>query len=134
MTIARLRHEAETVAATNASTVHVGDRISVVGTPAGLEQFERVVGPRTEEDLVLEQSGITFRRVLVTDHNVLGKTVDELDLDDRFGVAVTRLTRADIELTAVPEMRLKFGDRVNIVGGRRTSKKPPPPSAIRLRN
>ena len=116
VTIARLRHEAETVAATNASTVHVGDRISVVGTSAGLEQFERVVGPRTEEDLVLEQSGITFRRVLVTDHNVLGKTVDELDLDDRFGVAVTRLTRADIELTAVPEMRLKFGDRVNIVG------------------
>jgi putative transport protein len=39
-----------------------------------------------------------------------------LNLDDRFGVAVTRLTRAGIELSAVPGLRLQFGDMVNIVG------------------
>jgi putative transport protein len=31
-------------------------------------------------------------------------------------VAVSRLTRADVELSAVPGLRLQFGDRVNIVG------------------
>jgi len=47
---------------------------------------------------------------------VLGQAVGELDLDDRFGVAVTRITRADIEMSAVPGLRLQFGDTLLIVG------------------
>jgi putative transport protein len=62
------------------------------------------------------ESNITFRRVLVTHGAVLGKALSELHLDDRFGVAVTRITRADIEMTAVPHLRLQFGDTVQIVG------------------
>ncbi len=116
VTISRVRHDGETCAATNATVIHRNDRIAVIGTPAGLEQFERVVGQRTDEDLVLTESGITFRRVAVTDHAVLGKTVGELNLDDRFGVAVTRVTRADIEMSAVQGLRLQFGDQVQIVG------------------
>ena len=96
--------------------IHRDDRLAVVGTRAGLEQFERVVGQRSEEDLVLAESNITFRRVVVTDRNVLGKTVASLNLDDRFGVAVTRVSRADIEMTAVPGLRLQFGDQLQIVG------------------
>jgi putative transport protein len=42
--------------------------------------------------------------------------VDELNLDERFHVAVTRVTRADIEMTAVPGLRLQFGDQLQIVG------------------
>jgi putative transport protein len=90
--------------------------VVVVGTSAGLEQFQRVIGERSDEDLVLTESGITFRRVVVTDRSVLGKTVGELNLDDRFGVAVTRVTRADLEMSAVPGLRLQFGDQVQIVG------------------
>ncbi|EDY17975.1 YidE/YbjL duplication [Chthoniobacter flavus Ellin428] len=116
VTIARVRHDGETCAATDATVIHRGDRLAVVGTAAGLEQIERVIGPRTEEDLVLSESDITFRRIAVTAHEVLGKTVGELNLDDRFGVAVTRVTRADIEMSAVPGLRLKFGDQVQIVG------------------
>ena len=92
------------------------DRLAVVGTPAGLDQFERVIGQRSDEDLVIAETHITFRRVIVTEHGVLGKTVDELDLDDRFGVAVTRVTRADLEMSAVPGLRLQFGDQLQIVG------------------
>ncbi|MGZ5021233.1 MAG: putative transporter [Chthoniobacterales bacterium] len=116
VTISRVRNGGETVAATDATVIHGGDRLAVVGTRAGLEQFERVIGKRSEEDLVLAESDVTFRRVVVTDRNVLGKTVDQLDLDDRFGVALTRVTRADIEMSAVPGLRLQFGDMINIVG------------------
>jgi len=116
VTIARVRHGDETRPATDATVVHCDDRLAVVGTRAGLEQFERVIGPHSDEDLVLTESDITFRRVVVTDCDVLGKTVAELDLDDRFGVAVTRVTRADLEMSAVPGLRLQFGDQVQIVG------------------
>ena len=116
VTISRVRHGEETHAATDATVIYRDDRLAVVGTRAGLDQFERVIGQRCDEDLVLSESSITFRRVIVTDRDVLGKTVDELDLDDRFGVAVTRVTRADIEMSAVPGLSLRFGDIVQIVG------------------
>jgi putative transport protein len=116
VTISRVLHGNEVHAATDATVLHRDDRIAVVGTSAGLDQFERVIGTRSDEDLVLAESNITFRRVVVTDRAVLGKTVGELDLDDRFGVAVTRITRADIEMSAVPGLRLQFGDVVQIVG------------------
>jgi len=116
VTIARVRDGNGTVAATDATVIHRNDRLSVVGTREALERFEGVIGERSEEDLILSESDITFRRVAVTDRDVLGKTVDELNLDDRFGVAVTRVTRADIEMTAVPGLRLQFGDQVQLVG------------------
>ena len=116
VTISRVRQGNEICAATDATVIHRDDRIAVVGTRLGLDQFERVIGERSDEDLVLAESGITFRRVVVTDRAVLGKTVEELDLDDRFGVAVTRITRADIEMSAVPGLRLQFGDMVQLVG------------------
>jgi len=116
VTISRVRNGEETFAATDSMVIRREDRLAVVGTRAGLEQFERVIGRRSDEDLVLAESGITFRRVLVTDRSVLGKTIGELNLGDRFGVAVTRITRADIEMSAVPGLRLQFGDTVQIVG------------------
>jgi putative transport protein len=116
VTISRVRHGQETQAATDATVTHRDDCIAVVGTRAGLDQFECIVGHRSDEDLVLAEGDVAFRRVVVTDRAVLGKTVGELDLDDRFGVAVTRITRADIEMSAVPGLRLQFGDTVQIVG------------------
>src|SRR4029453_2276742 len=116
VTISRVRRGEQTHVATDAIVIRCDDRIAAVGTHAGLAQFERVIGHRSDEDLVLAESGITFRRVVVTDRAVLGKTVGELDLDDRFGVAVTRITRAGIEMSAVAGLRLQFGDMVQIVG------------------
>jgi putative transport protein len=116
VTVSGLRRGDETYIATNALVVRSGDRMAVVGTPASLDRFERGVGPRSDEDLSRAGSGITFRRVIVTDPAVLGRTVDELDLGGRFGAAVTRITRADIEMSAVPGLRLQFGDVVQIVG------------------
>jgi putative transport protein len=116
VTISRIRSGGKTVPATDATVIQLNDLISVVGTRASLNQFQRVIGQPVAEDLVLAESGITFRRVVVTDRSVLGKTVGELKLDDRFGVAVTRVTRADLEMSAVPGLRLQFGDQVQIVG------------------
>jgi putative transport protein len=100
VTISRVRHAGETRAATDATVIHCDDRLAVVGNRAGLDQFERAIGQRCDEDLVLPESNITFRRVIVTSRDVLGKTVGELDLGERFGVAVTRVTRAGLSAGA----------------------------------
>lgn len=117
VTISRVRHGAETAVATDETVIHVGDRLAVVGTQAGLAHFQRVVGALSDEDLMqTDTSRLTYRRVVVTARRVLGKAVGELSLDERLHVVVTRITRADIEMTAVPGLRLQFGDTVQIVG------------------
>jgi putative transport protein len=116
VTVARVRHNEQTVPATGKTVIHTGDRIAMVGTSYALDRVEPTFGRRIEEDLLLASGDITYRRVVVTDQAVLGKTVGELNLGDRFGVAVTRISRADIEMTAVPGLRLQFGDTVQVVG------------------
>jgi putative transport protein len=116
VTISRIRHDDETVVAHENTTLHRDDLLAVVGTPTALDHFQRVIGQRRDEDITVDDSNITFRRVAVTDRDVLGKTVNQLGLDQRFDVAVTRVTRADLEMSAVPGLRLQFGDQVQIVG------------------
>jgi putative transport protein len=116
--VSRHRRAGETnvkIAAGN-TVLQRGDSIVAVGERAMLDQFQRVVGSRSEEDLRLAPGSVTNRRVVVTKKDVLGKTVGELALDARCGAVVSRVTRADIELTAVPDLRLQFGDMLQLVG------------------
>ena len=52
----------------------------------------------------------------MTSKRALGKTVRELGLNHMFGVVITRVTRADLEMSAVPSLRLHFGDVLQVVG------------------
>lgn len=116
ITISRIRHGEETHAAIDASLIHRDDRMVVVGPGAALDRFEHLIGERGEDEAPLAGTPLGLRRVVITDRKVLGKTVGELNLDDRFGVAVTRVTRADLQMPAVPDLRLQFGDQMQIVG------------------
>ena len=118
VTVSRHRPAGETIVQTapGNTILQRGDSIVAVGTRAMLDRFQRVVGRQSDEDLILAPGNVTRRRVVVTKKDVLGKTVGELALDARCGAVVSRVTRADIELTAVPGLRLQFGDMLQVVG------------------
>lgn len=109
--------EEEVHVAAGAALLQVGDAISVVGTSDMLDRFQLVVGRKSDEDLRLAPGKIAFRRIVVTRKEVLGKTVGELALEETCGAVVSRVSRADIEVTAAPGLRLNFGDLVQVVGG-----------------
>jgi putative transport protein len=108
--------DAEARAATSTCVLHRGTYILVVGTPLRLDQCQRIVGHSSEEDLAAAPGEVTFRRLLVTNRAVLGKTLQQLEMRPRFGVTVTRTARAGLETTAVPNLPLQFGDVVQVVG------------------
>jgi putative transport protein len=106
----------EVETATEQTILHVGDIILAVGTRAALEKLRAVVGRESSVNL-LQTPGLIFsRRMVVTRDNVLGKTLGELALDSFHGVAITRLTRGDVEMTAAGDLQLQFGDMLQIVG------------------
>ncbi len=96
--------------------LHVGDSILAVGSTHGLDQFQLVVGRSSDENLLAAPSTAVARKIVVTNKTVVGRTVSQLDLDDRFGVTVTRIGRGELELTAEPGLRIQFGDTLQIVG------------------
>jgi len=116
--VSRIRRagEREVHTATEETVLRQGDVILAVGTAAGLEQFRRVVGRQAEVDLTREPGNVTSRRIIVTRKAVVGKSLKELGLAPLYGVTVTRVTRADLEVTAVQDLRLQFGDVLQAVG------------------
>jgi putative transport protein len=118
VTVSRIRRtgDAEVRLAAIGTVLRNGDRIVAVGTRAMLDRFQQVVGGRSDEDLLQAPGGVTSLRVVVTSKRALGKTVRELGLDHLFSVVVTRMTRADLEMSAVQDLRLRFGDVLQVVG------------------
>ncbi|MDB6006825.1 MAG: aspT [Prosthecobacter sp.] len=106
----------EVTAATPETKLHVGDVIMAVGTQTHLAQFGLVIGSMSEENLMKAPGRTTYRRVVLTNQEWLGKTVRELGLDHFHGVAVTRVSRGDLIFTALPDLRLQFGDMLQLVG------------------
>lgn len=114
--ISRVRHGDEQHVATPQTVLHVGDTVLAVGPKQKLHALRLLVGPKSDVDLTSAPSAITSRRLVVTKKNVLGRTVHELGLRERYEVQVTRVTRAGVELPVSAALRLQFGDRVLVVG------------------
>ena len=125
VTVSRIRHQGETEirVATAGTILKNADTIVAVGTRPMLDRFQQVVGSRSEEDLLQSPSDVTSSAVILTSNRALGKTVNELELEQLSGVVVTRVTRADLEMTAVPNLRLHFGDVLQVVGDRTSLEK-----------
>lgn len=106
----------EVEAARRDMILHVGDILLAVGTKKALEQFELIIGKKTDVDLLKVPSRVINRRIVVTNKEMIGKSLRELGLNEIYGVTVSRVTRADIEVTAVADLKLQFGDMLMVVG------------------
>lgn len=106
----------EVTTAAPETKLHVGDLIMAVGTQSQLDQFRLVIGSVSAENLMKAPGSITYRRVVLTNKRMLGKTVRELGLDHLHNVTVTRVSRGDLIFTALPDLRLQFGDMLQLVG------------------
>jgi putative transport protein len=125
VTVSRIRRadETEVLLAAGGTVLKKGDRIVAVGTGAMLDRLQQVVGRRSNEDLLQAPGGVTTLRVVVTSKRALGKTVRDLGLDQLFGVIITRMTRADLEMSAVQDLHLRFGDVLQVVGDQESVQK-----------
>lgn len=108
--------EEEVATALGETSVHPGDTLLAIGTSEALEKFCLIVGKESRLDLMKAQGQVGSRTAVVTRDEVLGKSLRELGLDHRYGITVSRVTRAEQEMTAVHDLRLQFGDRVRVVG------------------
>lgn len=115
--VSRVRHGDEVSIARGETLVHVGDVLLAVGEEENLKEFQIIVGQPSKMDLREVGGPIATRRILVTRRQVLGKSIHQLNWAARYGVVVTRVVRAGIELVPRKRLRLQFGDVLLAVGG-----------------
>jgi putative transport protein len=93
-----------------------GDTLLAVGTAAGLDQLVGLVGRVVDVDLLAQPGAVDFRRAVMTRKEHVGRTLADAALALGGAVTFTRLRRGEVELTARPDHRLRFGDIVLVVG------------------
>ena len=99
-----------------ATVLQLGDALLAVGTAKELDDFERLVGTRTDEDLASMPGDVSVGDFVVTRKKIVGLELEDLHLGRRFGVQVTRVIRSGVELAPDPELRVRLGDVLRLVG------------------
>jgi putative transport protein len=96
--------------------IMVGDIYRVVGSRVHVEPLVAAMGRRSTADLATFAGDVQRMEVIVTRTHVLRKTLRELDLTRRAGVAVARVNRAGVDLEATASLHLAFADQVTLIG------------------
>ncbi len=95
--------------------LEVDDLVSVVGRRAVVDRVARELGHPSSHDLVDDRRDLDFRRITLSQRELAGRTVHEIDLPGRFGAAVTRVRRGDVDMVATDDLVLQPGDRLRVI-------------------
>ena len=112
-------NSALTAAGVDASLTGVGYAVAypfgVIGIIA-IESLQKIIGEKQENPITLQKSNLAVKTILVTNKKILGKSIQQLALNDRFGVTVSRVTRGGFKFTGRLDIRVKFADKLLVVG------------------
>ncbi len=95
-----------------------GDRVTIVGPPAELDRVEAYLGRASTEELELSRAEMDSHYALVSNRAVVGRSLRELAIPERFGALVTRVRRGDVELVPRSGTVLELGDQVRVLAHR----------------
>ncbi|MGE3358253.1 MAG: TrkA C-terminal domain-containing protein [Acidimicrobiia bacterium] len=112
----RIEHDGVVRIATGAERLLPGDAVVLIGPRPQVAELCDALGRRSDRHLPLDRSSIDFRRIVVSNRALAGRSLAGLDLGGRFGATVTRVRRGDDDLVAHPDLVLQLGDRVRVVG------------------
>ncbi len=112
----RLLHDGHITVPNRDTLLTTGDRIFVVCAAEDAEAIIAFIGPKAEVDWEIQDMKMVSKKLTVTRSNINGKTLGSMHPSSMFGVNVTRLYRAGVELFASPSVILQVGDILTTVG------------------
>ena len=117
-----MRASGEIVMADGNSVLTVGDRLRIICTEEDKEAilafFGKPVEMTAEEwgAAAMQSTPLVSRRILITREDINGKKFSDLRLRTRYGINITRVHRAGVDLIPYQGMELQVGDKVMVVG------------------
>ena len=121
--VSRIMHTSgEIVMADGNSQLALGDKLRIICTEedsqAILAFFGKPVEMTADEwgATAMQSTPLVSRRILITREDINGKKFSDLRLRTRYGINITRVHRAGVDLIPYQGMELQVGDRVMVVG------------------
>lgn len=120
--ISRVMHPDGSITMADTDTkIHLGDRLWVICQAEDVEAVVAFLGHRvelTDEDWGnnTPNAELISRRILITKSSINGKKFSDLRLRTKYGITITRVNRAGMDLIPYQGLELQVGDRVMVVG------------------
>lgn len=108
---------------TSETKLHDKDHLLICSANSNIEKIKILFGERENVDWNNEDidwnaidSQLVSRRICITRDKVNGVKLGSLRLRNLYGINITRVNRAGIDLFASSDLRLQIGDKLTIVG------------------
>ncbi|WP_372946838.1 aspartate:alanine exchanger family transporter [Mariniphaga sp.] len=115
--VSRVVHNGLAITPKPETILYKGDLIKAVGTEEALKRVQLLIGPPTEEEIPLDPN-YDVRTVLVTNKEVVNKTIGQINLLHTYSATITRIRRSGINISPTPNSKLQFGDKLIIASSK----------------
>lgn len=95
-------------------TVEEGDQIVVVGDKTSVKEVAAQIGTVVPSHLADNRADVDFERIIVSNPDIAGRQIGQLNLPAKYGALITRVRRGDIDLLATDDFALQAGDQVAV--------------------
>ena len=99
--------------------LHEGDKVLVVSNLQNINTIAAMLGNTIEMDQKewsRLDAQLVSRRIIITKPEINGKSIRNLKFRTHYGINVTRVNRAGLDLIGDPKLQLQLGDRLTVVG------------------
>lgn len=121
--ISRLWHDGKVIIPNSSTILSEGDRLLAVTTDAEAPELRMMFGTQEEKDWNRDDidwnaidSSLVSRHVVISKPGINGRKLGSLKLRNSYGINISRVSRAGVQLLATPELVLQLGDRLTVVG------------------
>ena len=125
--ISRIWKDGKVIIPTGETIIEENEHILVISGKSDVEKLTQLFGPQEKVDWNKQDidwnaidSQLVSQKVLVTKPEINGTKLGDLRLRNSFGINITRVNRAGIDLLPSRSLRLQLGDRLTIVGEARS--------------
>lgn len=122
--ISRVWRDGKVTIPTSETVLHEHDHLLIISVKSDMESIKVLFGEQenvdwNKEDIdwnQIDNSQLVSRRIIVTNSKVNGVKLGTLKLRNLYGINITRINRAGIDLLATPHLTLQIGDKLTVVG------------------
>jgi AspT/YidE/YbjL antiporter-like protein len=122
--ISRIWHDGIVSIPTSESILRHNDHLLIISKKSDVEHIKVLFGEQenvdwNKEDIDwnhIDNSQLVSRRIIITNSKINGEKLGSLKLRNNYGINITRINRAGIDLLASPALMLQMGDKLTVVG------------------
>jgi putative transport protein len=113
--LSRFRHNETTSLVYGDTAFATGDYVVVVASEEGHKRARRLIGRESSREIQFESPDLDFRRIEVSNPDVVGRRIADLELQQLLDATITRVRRGDTDFVPSGNTVLERGDRVRIL-------------------